>query len=389
MTSMTTPPPVAEFVPTGGAGEAPGLRTLLGEAALPRTADFAALLQDAGLAAPPLVAAENPRAPEERAVDRRNEDGAASSVVDGILFLSVVQAPVVANAPISATATMTQAAAESRTAIDAAVVDKRLLADSKFAPAPAASTPADGAEATTADEAAPPPPSAFASALPHADETFAAASDAKRDAVRADKSLRPAVELVNAASSNAQPASQRSLPEAATIENDRRTVPTKGVEPTGSLSVSQGATAPPPVTLTIETPVHDASWRVDAATRIASLVTRGVEHAEVRVTPPDLGPVELRIDVRGGEATLAIVATQATTRDALEQALPMLRDMLAQQGLSLGQATVADGRAESQSGGNGASPQAGVFAGNAGLEEAAAARPARSAIARGLIDVFA
>jgi len=63
--------------------------------------------------------------------------------------------------------------------------------------------------------------------------------------------------------------------------------------------------------------------------------------------------------------------------------------MLAQQGLSLGQATVADGRAQSESSGNGSSPRTDAFAGNAGLEDAVAARPAHPGIARGLIDVFA
>jgi flagellar hook-length control protein FliK len=155
------------------------------------------------------------------------------------------------------------------------------------------------------------------------------------------------------------------------------------------VSSSPNASTPASATTTIETPVHDPSWRFEAATRIASLVTRGVEHAEVRVTPPDLGPVELRIDVRGGEATLAIVATQPATRDALEQALPMLRDMLAQQGLSLGQATVADGRGESTSNGEASPVRADASTSDAVPEDAGAARAAHRGIARGLIDVFA
>ena len=71
-----------------------------------------------------------------------------------------------------------------------------------------------------------------------------------------------------------------------------------------------------------------------------------------RVTPPELGPVEVRIDLSNGEASFAIVATQPATRDALEQALPLLRDLLAAQGLTLGQASVHDGRPESQGNGS-------------------------------------
>jgi hypothetical protein len=62
--------------------------------------------------------------------------------------------------------------------------------------------------------------------------------------------------------------------------------------------------------------------------------------------------------------------------------------MLAQQGLSLGQATVADGRADPQAGANGASPsRSDPFAGNAALDEVGPS--SRTGVARGLIDVFA
>jgi flagellar hook-length control protein FliK len=113
--------------------------------------------------------------------------------------------------------------------------------------------------------------------------------------------------------------------------------------------VQHAATAPrSDAVVPIHTPVSHPAWRDEAAERMASLVTRGVERAELRLSPAELGPVEVRIDVRGSEATLAIVAAQPTTRDALEQALPALRDLLSQQGLSLGEATVRDGRADGQ-----------------------------------------
>jgi len=388
MTSMTTPAPLAEFLPASpsGAGDTAGLRTMLGEAALPRTADFAALLQDAGLAAPPLVVAEVPRSPEETTVDPRAEEGTTASALDGILFMAVVQSPVLVNATVPGAATGGHAATPSQGRIDGAVVDKRMRADAKLTAAsadPAAT--ANQAESIANEGLA----AGFVAAPAGNEDKFAAATDAKRDATLAERSQRPALELANIASSNAQPSAQRAVPDAGVDNSDSRTVSAKGVEPTASLSASQSTTALPPVTVTIDTPVHDASWRHEAAARMASLVTRGIEHAEVRVTPPDLGPVELRIDVRGGEATLAIVATQPTTRDALEQALPMLRDMLAQQGLSLGQATVADGRAESQSGGNGSSSRGDTFGSNAPLDDSMASHPVRATVARGLIDVFA
>jgi flagellar hook-length control protein FliK len=102
--------------------------------------------------------------------------------------------------------------------------------------------------------------------------------------------------------------------------------------------------------VTIAAPLQQPQrFHEEAAASLATLVTRGVERAELRVTPPDLGPVEVRIDVSNGEATLAIVATQPATRDALEQALPLLRDLLAAQGLTLGESSVRDERADTGS----------------------------------------
>src|SRR5688572_17916633 len=164
--------------------------------------------------------------------------------------------------------------------------------------------------------------------------------------------------------------------------------PAAAVEPLPSLAPAHIVALPSPapaVSVAIETPVHETAWRIDVANRIAGLVTRGVEHAELRVTPPELGPVELRIDLRGVEATLAIVATQATTRDALEQALPLLRDMLAQHGLALGEATVQDGREQGRA--NGDSPTArGPDMQDSDAPPLVEARPAE---VRRLIDIFA
>ncbi|HEX4884541.1 MAG TPA: flagellar hook-length control protein FliK [Casimicrobiaceae bacterium] len=102
--------------------------------------------------------------------------------------------------------------------------------------------------------------------------------------------------------------------------------------------------AVPPVAVAVATPAFEAGWHEETASKLAGIVLRGHEQAQIRLSPADLGPVEVRIDMRAGEATVAIVAPQAATRDALEQALPMLRDLLAQQGLSLGEASVRDGR---------------------------------------------
>ena len=64
---------------------------------------------------------------------------------------------------------------------------------------------------------------------------------------------------------------------------------------------------------------------------------------ELRLDPPELGRVTVRISMVGDEARVAFTAAQGTAREALEAALPKLREMFEQAGLSLGDAQVGSG----------------------------------------------
>jgi flagellar hook-length control protein FliK len=114
--------------------------------------------------------------------------------------------------------------------------------------------------------------------------------------------------------------------------------------PTPAIDVgARPASTPAAAQATIATPMGEPGWHDEASQTLAQLVMHGRERAELRLNPADLGPVDVRIEVRAGEATLAIVAPHATTRDALEQALPQLKEQLAQQGIAVTDATVRDG----------------------------------------------
>jgi flagellar hook-length control protein FliK len=98
-----------------------------------------------------------------------------------------------------------------------------------------------------------------------------------------------------------------------------------------------------PIAQAIAIPIADARFAGEAAHRIAQIVIGGQGSAELRVSPPELGPVQIHVDLKADQASVAILATHADTRQALEQMLPQLRDLLAAQGIALGQATVHDG----------------------------------------------
>jgi flagellar hook-length control protein FliK len=116
----------------------------------------------------------------------------------------------------------------------------------------------------------------------------------------------------------------------------------------GPLSAPASTTsATPAAVVTIDTPVGAPGFGNEIAAKLAHVVLRH-DRAELRLSPADLGPVDIRIDLRNDSASLTIVAAQPATREALEQALPQLRESLAAQGIALGQAAINDGRAQSE-----------------------------------------
>ena len=132
------------------------------------------------------------------------------------------------------------------------------------------------------------------------------------------------------------------------------------------------------------TAVGSPAWAEEMSGKVVQMVMLRNESAELHVRPGHLGPIDIQINVSGGEATVQLIAAQAATRDALEAALPVLRDLLAEQGLTLGETAIGS-RARDEPAPGGTAPR------TARAERDAAARtaialPLRSAR---LLDVFA
>lgn len=97
------------------------------------------------------------------------------------------------------------------------------------------------------------------------------------------------------------------------------------------------APAPPPE---LRAPLGTAAWTDELGARLTWLVDRGDQVASLRLSPENLGPLEVRIAVREGETSIWFGAANADTRAALEQSLPRLKEMLGASGLSLANAGV-------------------------------------------------
>lgn len=103
------------------------------------------------------------------------------------------------------------------------------------------------------------------------------------------------------------------------------------------------AKTPTLMTTTIDVPVLNENWGNALQDRVLWMTTRNIQNAEIRLNPAELGPIRVQVSVQDDAAQLTFTAQHAQTRDALEIALPRLREMLSENGLSLGGATVSDG----------------------------------------------
>jgi len=82
-------------------------------------------------------------------------------------------------------------------------------------------------------------------------------------------------------------------------------------------------------------PLHHARFAEGFAQQVTLMASDGVQHARISINPPELGPVELRIVVRHDEATVQLASQHGAVRDALEEALPRLREQFEQAGMRL------------------------------------------------------
>jgi flagellar hook-length control protein FliK len=90
----------------------------------------------------------------------------------------------------------------------------------------------------------------------------------------------------------------------------------------------------------LRAPVGTPAWSDELGGQLTWMAANGRESASLRLSPENLGPLEIRISVEDGEAKVWFGATQAETRTALENSLPRLRELLASQGLVLADAGV-------------------------------------------------
>ncbi|GAB1434718.1 hypothetical protein MASR2M32_09370 [Sphaerotilus sulfidivorans] len=173
----------------------------------------------------------------------------------------------------------------------------------------------------------------------------------------------------------------------ATAPNDRTELAAR-LEPAGSAEgwagalaqaqatvPAQGAASAAPAVAAesrVETPFGHPDFADEMVAHVAqhaSLSRHGLREVTLHLNPVEMGPVSVRIAIEGSVASVDFAATQAATRQQLEQSLPALAAALGEDGLSLGSSSVGEtapvassgASSDSLTGGSGGSGGSGAF----------------------------
>ncbi len=85
------------------------------------------------------------------------------------------------------------------------------------------------------------------------------------------------------------------------------------------------------------------AWNDQVGQKVIYMVGAEDQTASLTLNPPDLGPLQVVLSVSNGQADVTFSSNQLEVRQALENALPRLQEMMSESGIALGNATVNAG----------------------------------------------
>lgn len=195
----------------------------------------------------------------------------------------------------------------------------------------------------------------------------------------------------------AQAAEQTEQPAEATVETIRTT--TNSTDPVLSMPVAAQKTEPAPLLhSTAAAPVSAMSHSAQASSQVAALqsekletltanlsllepnaatqlkdrllyqLNNKIQSAEVKITPEDLGTVQIKVNLQQEQLSVQFVVQQTNAKELLEQQMPKLKELLQQQGLQLSESQVEQRQANDRRSGSDEKSGHRGYAANAGGE---------------------
>ena len=83
-------------------------------------------------------------------------------------------------------------------------------------------------------------------------------------------------------------------------------------------------------------------WQAGIAAKVAQMASQNLSFAEIKLDPPELGPLQVRIQMNQDQATVVFNSASAQVREALDQNNNRLRDLFSAEGIDLVDVDVSD-----------------------------------------------
>ncbi len=107
------------------------------------------------------------------------------------------------------------------------------------------------------------------------------------------------------------------------------------------LAVDAGLVATDAASPRLAPTVGTAAWGHALGEKLVWMAAGTQQTASLTLNPPNLGPLQIVVNVTNDQATASFFSAQPEVRHALEAAFPRLREMMNDAGIQLGQATVS------------------------------------------------
>lgn len=91
----------------------------------------------------------------------------------------------------------------------------------------------------------------------------------------------------------------------------------------------------------LKSPIATQQWQAAFVQQMMMVVKDGVQHASFKLNPPELGVIEIKLAVLHDQASVQFISPHLQVREALESALPRLREQFQEQGMQLTQSDVS------------------------------------------------
>jgi flagellar hook-length control protein FliK len=98
---------------------------------------------------------------------------------------------------------------------------------------------------------------------------------------------------------------------------------------------SQPTSAASLLSTAVSTPMGAEGWSQAMGDRIMWMAGKGVQAASIRINPPHLGPIQVQLSVQNDQTNVQILVQHGVVKEALEAAMPRLREMLNESNLQL------------------------------------------------------